>query len=67
MKEGTAEVTVTQVVKRITHYCKSDNSQPSFDGILNVSKWIEWPVFVEQYRISYCPWCGKKLPINMDK
>ncbi|GAG00093.1 unnamed protein product, partial [marine sediment metagenome] len=60
--EVKAETKITQVIKRVTHYCKCDNSMPSFHGIIGSSKWIEWPIFNEQYRISYCPWCGKKLP-----
>lgn len=62
-----AEIKVTKFVKVFTHSCKCDDSRPSFQGVLNLSQWIEWPVFQESFRISYCPWCGKKLPSKPDK
>ena len=63
-KEELAGIKVSGVIKRVTHLCLSDDSKPSFDGdVVGVS--IKWPVAFNRYVMSYCPWCGLKLPFRM--
>ena len=56
-----AEIKVSQVVTKVAHLCRSDDSRPSFEGeIAGVG--VQWPIAFGRFRISYCPWCGLPLP-----
>ena len=61
-----AKVKITKTIKILGHPCKAcewNNPPIVFEGLVNDSGIIEWPVFAK-YRISYCPHCGMKLPIR---
>jgi len=65
-KESTkvmAGIEVSQVTTKVAHICKADNSLPSFEGEVAEAS-ILWPVAFGRYRMSYCPWCGLKLPLS---
>lgn len=61
-----AKVCVSKEVTKVAHVCSCDNSCPSFEGEVAGNS-ISWPVAFGRYRISYCPWCGLKLPLELNK
>ncbi len=64
-EEKTAGVVASKVVTQITHLCLSDSSRPRIDGIVTGSAEITWPVVNDRFQMSYCPWCGLRLPRRM--
>jgi hypothetical protein len=56
-----AKIVVSEVIQRVTHLCGCDSSKPSFDGVVTGIS-IKWPVAFGRFSMTYCPWCGLRLP-----
>jgi len=50
----------------VSHKCGRGADEFEYFGRINTA-FIDWPVFFSKYQISYCPFCGVKLPINIGK
>ena len=61
MDKDLAGIKVSQVVTKVAHICLCDDSRPSFEGQVAGAS-IMWPVAFERYRMTFCPWCGLRLP-----
>ena len=77
----TAEIKMSRITE-VAHVCRCDDSSPSFLGevvgtsiawpvafgrLEVVGNSIAWPVAFGRFQMSYCPWCGKKLPKEIKK
>lgn len=63
--EKQAEIKVSHVITKVVHVCHCNTPAIDvFEGEVTARN-IKWPVLNGKWSMSYCPWCGLHLPLNL--